>query len=137
MLSTPDDSSCALNTPDGSLFTPSEVVESFTDLNDRPSRAHTQVNSMERMNDFLSSKDISPVRYPLKIQWEEASKRTRRRYIRKTQQAVGAVLEEVAPNQSSKLWLSLVEYKAYGSFDRMLPECKHVENSAANPLNNG
>ena len=33
---------------------------------------------------------------------------TRRRHLSKTQQAVSAVLEEVAPKQSEKLWYSLV-----------------------------
>ncbi|KAL9970476.1 hypothetical protein ACROYT_G022855 [Oculina patagonica] len=34
--------------------------------------------------------------------------RTRRRHLRKAQQAVGAVLDEVAPNQPGELWHSLV-----------------------------
>ena len=33
--------------------------------------------------------------------------------VRKTHQAVGAVLEEVAPNQSSQLWQSFVESNPY------------------------
>ena len=87
------------------------MVASSTILTDRPSRARIRVTLLEKMNDFLRSKDISPVRYPLKIPWEEASERARRRHIRKTQKAVEAVLEEVAPNQSSQLWQSIVESK--------------------------
>ena len=64
------------------------------------------------MNAFLQSRDISPVRSQLKTPWEGASKRTRRRYVRKSSQAVAAVLEEVAPNQSGQLWHSLVQSKS-------------------------
>ena len=52
------------------------------------------------------------MRYPTKIQWEDASERTRRRHIRKANQVVDAVLEEVAPNQSDQLWKSLVTSKS-------------------------
>lgn len=64
------------------------------------------------LNTFLETRDISPVRFPLTTQWEEASERTRRRHLRKANQAVDAVLEEVAPNQSGQLWKSLVASKS-------------------------
>ena len=38
--------------------------------------------------------------------------RTRRRHIRKANQAVDAVLDEVAPNKSDQLWKSLVASKS-------------------------
>ena len=38
--------------------------------------------------------------------------RTRRRHIRKANQAVDAVLDVVAPNQSDQLWKSLVASKS-------------------------
>ena len=52
------------------------------------------------------------MRFPLTTQWEEASQRTRRRHLCKANQAVDAVLEEVAPNQSGQLWKSLVASKS-------------------------
>ncbi|KAL9957001.1 hypothetical protein ACROYT_G038578 [Oculina patagonica] len=54
------------------------------------------------------SRDVSPVRHTVTISRNEASERTRRRHLRKAQQAVGAVLDEVAPNQPGELWHSLV-----------------------------
>lgn len=63
---------------------------------------------LTKLNEFLDSRDVSPVRHTVTVPWDEASERTRRRHIRKAQQAVGAVLEEVAPKQSEKLWHSLV-----------------------------
>ena len=49
----------------------------------------------------------------MKIQWEDARERTRRRHIRKANQVVDAVLDEVAPNQSDRLWKSLVASKSF------------------------
>ena len=61
------------------------------------------------MNEYLESRDVSPVNHPLIIPWNEASERTRRRHLRKATQVVSAVLlHEVAPNQSGPLWQSLV-----------------------------
>ena len=54
---------------------------------------------LTKLNEFLSSRDVSPVRHTVTVPWDEASERTRRRHLRKTQQAVSAVLEEVAPKQ--------------------------------------
>ncbi|KAK3712196.1 hypothetical protein QZH41_018426 [Actinostola sp. cb2023] len=67
---------------------------------------------LQKMNAFLHSRDISPVRSPMETPWEEASQRTRRRYLHKTKQVVAAVLNEVAPNQSGQLWKSLVASKS-------------------------
>ena len=58
---------------------------------------------LEKMNQFLESKDVSPVRYPVSVPWSEASNRTRRGHVRKARQAVGAVLEEIAAQQSAHL----------------------------------
>ena len=64
------------------------------------------------LNTFLETRDISAVRFPLTTQWEEASERTKRRHLRRANQAVHTVLEEVAPNQSGQLWKSLVASKS-------------------------
>ena len=50
----------------------------------------------------------------MKTQWEEASERTKCRHTRKAKQAVDAVLDEVAPNESNQLWQSLVTSKSMG-----------------------
>ena len=72
---------------------------------------------LEKMNQFLESKDVSPVRYPVSVPWSEASNRTRRRHVRKARQAVGAVLEEIAPQQSAHLWKTLVSFKSLEAQD--------------------
>ena len=67
---------------------------------------------LDKLNTFLGSRDISPVRHTMQTKWEEASERTKRRHTRKAKQAVTAVLEEVAPNQSEQLWQTLVASKS-------------------------
>lgn len=62
------------------------------------------------MNEFLESKDISPVRYPATVPWSEASTRTQRSNVGKARQAVGVVLEEVALHQTGKLLKTLTTY---------------------------
>ena len=52
----------------------------------------------------------------MKIQWEDASERTRLRHIRKANQVVNAVIDEVAPNQSDQLWKSLVASKSLDQY---------------------
>lgn len=91
----------------GNLYLPS-FSNVDTPANIQNIRAHVHSSSLNRLSEFLGSRDISPVRYPLTTPWDETSERTRRRHLRKARQAVGAVLEEVAPNQSGSLWHSLV-----------------------------
>ena len=107
----------AFETPEGSLYSPS--FEATLDITCTPvprARARIAVregsSSLEKMNQFLESKDVSPVRHPVTVPWSEASSRTRRRYVRKARQAVDAVLEEIAPHQSAHLWKTLVSCKS-------------------------
>ena len=91
-------------TPGTSVYSPTDVDDPLTQ----------EWKPLEKLNSFLESRDISPVRHPMKTQWEEASERTKRRHTRKAKQAVDAVLEEVAPNQSDQLWQSLATSKSLG-----------------------
>ena len=91
-----------LQTPATSIYSPNEASE----------HDKRECKPLEMLNTFLETRDISPVRFPLTTQWEEASERTRRRHLRKANQAVDAVLEEVVPNQSGQLWKSLVASKS-------------------------
>ena len=81
------------------------------ETSDSRSRRRDYSSPLDKMNEFLESKDVSPVRHTVSVPWNEASGRTRRRHLRKAQQAINAVLDEVAPNQSGQLWNSLVETK--------------------------
>ena len=91
-----------LQTPATSIYSPNEANEHVTQ----------ECKPLEMLNTFLETRDISPVRFPLTTQWKEAaSERTRRCHLRKANQALDAVLDKVAPNQSRQLWKSLVASK--------------------------
>ena len=96
--------STALATLPESLYSPS--LDSSLDMTCMPlSRGWAKdVSPLQKMNKFLVSKDISPVRYPATVPWSDASARTLRRHLRK------AVLGEVAPHQSGQLWKTLTTY---------------------------
>ena len=96
----------SFETLEGTLYSPSSTAINTTVTSED---SYTGASPREKLNEFLRSKDVSPVRHPVTIPWEEASERTRRRHIRKAKQAVQAVLEEVAPNQPECLWQSIVE----------------------------
>ena len=65
--------------------------------------------SREKLNTFLASRDISPIRHTLSTSWDEASTRTQRYYTRKASQVVRACLEEIAPEQSGTLLNTLCD----------------------------
>ncbi|CAB4030369.1 Hypothetical predicted protein [Paramuricea clavata] len=91
-----DISLSSLETLQGTLYSPSNTGIATT-ITSQDSRAYSDANPIDKLNEFLQSKDVSPIRYPVKVPWEEASERTRRCHIRKAKQTVQAVLEEVAP----------------------------------------
>ena len=65
--------------------------------------------SRKQLNRFLQGRDISPVRHALSVPWNEAKDRTKRRYLRKAEQCVSAVLTVLAPEDSKCLWEELCE----------------------------
>ena len=91
-----------LQTPATSIYSPNEANK----------HVKQECKPLEMLNTFLETRHISPVRFPLTTQWEEASERTRRRHLCKANHAVNAVLEEVTPNQSGQLWKPLVASKS-------------------------
>ena len=88
----------ALETP-WSLYQPSESSS------DSEETVRGTRSSRDKLNKFLASRDISPVRSQLKMPWDMASDRTQRFHIRKTKQVVDAALGEIAPQDAEKLWI--------------------------------
>ena len=84
------------------LFTPEtphsiyKIPESSDDCSDEttPSGA-----SRDKLNNLLSSRDISPIRSKLNTAWHLTKERTKRHYTWKVRQAVHAVIEEIAPGE--------------------------------------
>jgi len=95
-----------VQTLEGSLYLPSESSVDRTP--DSRCTRRDDSTPLTELKEFLDSRDISPVRHTVTVTWDDASERTLRRHLPKAQQAVGAVLEGVAPKQSEKLWYSLV-----------------------------
>ncbi|CAH3192440.1 unnamed protein product [Porites evermanni] len=93
-----------------SIFIPESDLEG-SDFENTPHRSQvdTAKEPLKKLNDFLASRDVSPVRHKLSVPWESANERTKRRYSRKAKQSVQEVLEVIAPGQSDKLLTTLGE----------------------------
>lgn len=85
-----------------STYKPSE---SSDDSGDETTPSDTSRN---KLNEFLSSRDISPIRCKLTTAWHATKEWTKRHYTRKARQAVHAVIEEIAPGDTDSLWEALV-----------------------------
>lgn len=57
----------------------------------------------EKLNVFLASRDVSPIRRVMTTTWSEAAERTKRFHVRKARQVVQATLEEIAPQSAEEL----------------------------------
>ena len=71
------------------------------DVNNPPS------SPLETLNNYLISRDVSPIRSQLDTTWEEASERTKRYYTRKAGHGVSAVVQDIAPNETGALYKAL------------------------------
>ena len=71
-------------------------------------RPHPQIPAETNSTNFLSSRDISPIRCKLTTAWHANKEWTKRHYTRKARQAVHAVIEEIAPGDTDSLWEALV-----------------------------
>ena len=60
-----------------------------------PFKGECEATPREKLNSFLASRDISPIRCSMITPWNEASERTKRHHTRKARQAVMAALEEI------------------------------------------
>ena len=81
------------------LYQPPETSE----MPELQENSETETSSREKLNSFLATRDISPVRSSMKVAWNDASERTKRHYTRKARQVVFAALEEISPDSSDML----------------------------------
>ena len=68
------------------------------------SRRSTPDQSLNKLNEFLAYRDVSPVRHKLSVPWDVAHERTKRRYTSKVKKVFG----------KSLTLLLLVRAKRYG-----------------------
>ena len=64
-------------------------------------------DSLKKLNDFLVSRDCSPVRYRVKGMLSAAAERTKREHLRKVRQRIVAVVKTIAPGQEDETWTEL------------------------------
>ena len=102
------DQAVSLSTPK-SMYQPSEESEMSSPC--------VQKSPREKLNEYLSSRDISPIRNTLLTPWEKASDRTKRLHLRKAQQVVHTCLEEITPGESAELFRYLHKRFETGSND--------------------
>ena len=95
-------------TPESSLYLPPPTILEADKTSASGIELESDCRPIEHLNTFLKSRDISRVRYSLKIPWEEASGRTKRQHERKAKQAISAVLDEIAPNEADRLWKAII-----------------------------
>ena len=88
------------------MFTPSAFPEHLEMSVEKPPPKPT---SKEKLNTFLASRDVSPVRTKMAIPWDKASKRTKRHYIRKAKQVLQATLDEISPANAEYLLKAIKE----------------------------
>ena len=89
-----------------SLFVPEDDSEESDESPCLDSNAH---ESRQQLNRFLQLRDVSPVRNVLSVSWKAAKERTKRRYLRKAEESISAVLEVIAPGSSHDLWKELCD----------------------------
>ena len=90
-----------LDDSQASIYEPTEISMNMSgEIKDKQT-------SRELLNQFLASRDVSPVRSSLTIPWDKAAERTKRYYTRKAQQIVSVALEEIAPESSEMLLTAL------------------------------
>ena len=63
--------------------------------------------SLKKLNDFLVSRDCSPVRYRVRGMLSEAAECTKREHLRKVRQGIVSVVETIVPGQEDETWAEM------------------------------
>jgi len=99
-----------------SLFVPQEDSE---ESDESPSVDNM---SQVQLDCFLQLRDVSPVRHTLSVPWNTAHERSKRRYLRKAQQCISAMLDLLAPENSQELWTELCDRHAVSRESQVMVE---------------
>ena len=92
--------------------TPRSARKPSESLDDSDNETIRSDSSKDKLSEFLSSRDIIPIRSKLKTTWHLTKERTKRHYVRKAHQAVHAVVEEIAPEDAGSLCEALLSSKS-------------------------
>ena len=96
-------------TPGGSFYLPpsndsSSSEEISFDSAPATTKREPKSKTTDPFNDYLRTREISPIRSRLQRPWEEASERTRRYFVRKAGQGLPTLLQDIAPSDSGSLF---------------------------------
>ena len=70
------------------------------------------IKPVDVLNEYLHSRDASPIRSSLSTPWEIVSERTKRYYVRKVSQSVTAIMEDIAPESPAQLFQAMCSSRA-------------------------
>ena len=91
--------------------------------------------SRSSLDNFLASRDISPIRSSLKTPWDDVGERSKRYYVKKASEAVAESLKVIAGEDSDKLWDTLVSSKGiYQHFPFTTSETEDVDTALLESL---
>ncbi|PFX13724.1 hypothetical protein AWC38_SpisGene22166 [Stylophora pistillata] len=115
-------------TPGGSFYLPpsgdsSTAEEIFFDSAPATTKRETKSKITDPLNNYLRTRDISPIRSRLQRPWEEASARIRRYHLRKAGQGPSTLLQDIAPSDSGSVFK---EVYSFGVIQRAL-QCNGEE----------
>lgn len=102
-------------TPGGSFYIPpSDVTCTYSEISfdDLGSAQPDKKKPVDELNEYLHSRDVSPIRSRLNTAWESTSERTKRYYVRKAGQGVAAMMEDIALNSHAQLFQAVCSSQA-------------------------
>ena len=79
-----------------------QCVQALESSGDSDNKTIRSESSKDKLNEFLSSRDISPIRSKLKTMWQLTKERTKGHYVSRAHQAT--VIEDFAPEDTGSLW---------------------------------
>ena len=96
-------------TPRGCFYLPpsddsSSSEEISFDSAPATTKREPKSKTTDPLNDYLRTREISPIRSRLQRPWEEASERTRRYFVRKAGQGLPTLLQDIARSDSGSLF---------------------------------
>ena len=113
-----------------SLFVPEEGSEESDESSSLDNESQVQLNR------FLHLREVSPVCHTLSVPWNTARERTKRRYLRKAQQCISAMLDVLAPENSQEPWTNLCDRHAVCSESQVAVEGRSKSKCSVSKLVN-
>ena len=96
---------CALTTVDNTVD--SVIITVDTGSSSEEAVCDARIARRRKLNAFLEECNVMPLNQKPMLPWEEASERTRERYVARTSEIIAAVLNTVSEENAACLWNAL------------------------------